>query len=133
MVIEKQRLYLMWILILPMGIFFVYAYWKRMQLVNDNVITVGIVVGCKSRHRGGGGNIIYFQYRINGKDYIESDITDDVTLNLCNNKMINRRIPIVYTKDDYSLAHILLTREAFVNVGLPFPDSLSWLKEAPPH
>nr|WP_295872324.1 hypothetical protein [uncultured Chitinophaga sp.] len=103
-------------------------YWiKSYSLKQHYAITIGKVLRYKENSRGPGGSIDY-SYQVKGNSYQATCDFPEI-YPFGKDSIIGRYFPVAYDTTDVRTSMMLITAKKFKQFSIPFPDSLSWVKQ----
>lgn len=118
-----------WVIILPlvmMAIVYVLSRNEYKDTKNNAVYTSGLVT--KTKYQKGGSYEVYYQFQVGNETYKDSDLIDGCSE--LSNQVEGKIFCVVYNSLNPNQSAILITKEDFKRFGLPFPDSLIWVKQS---
>ena len=71
---------------------------------------------------------INYTYRINGQVYNETRSINKTQLGPAPFYMVGRQFPIIYSPQHLENSKLLVIPGDFNELGIPYPDSLNWVK-----
>jgi hypothetical protein len=106
--------------------YIIYSIMVISSIKKNPEITTGLIVGYKeNRNR----ICLIYEYTVDNKKYTKKDIEEYYNLDF--NLVKNKKIPVVYNKNNHNWSYLLMTPQDFGQLGKPFPDSLKWLLKLP--
>lgn len=118
-----------WVIILPllvMAIAFVLSRNEYENIKNNAAYTSGLVT--ETKYQKGGLYKVHYQFQVGNETYKDSDLIDGCAE--LSNQVEGKRFSVVYNSLNPNQSTILITEEDFKRFGLPFPDSLIWVKQS---
>lgn len=125
---KKNNLYFYIIISLGCIIFFIYIgvrIYKRHNLHSSYIEATGEVYEVTGTWKG--VSIVKYKIKYNSKLFYSSD--EFLLNNEGATKVLNKEFLVVFSPNDSTLTDILMCPCDFEKYNIPFPDSLSWVKE----
>ncbi len=124
---KLKRRYILFFVFWAMVTFSIYMYGKirTNQIEENKQFTYGIITDFD--YVKSGAVVLKYKFLVRNKKYISKDGN---LIKESNYKYFEgKHFPVVYSKKDPNKNYILIFPYAFKASGIPFPDSLAWVKQ----
>ncbi len=127
---ENRELYsfaFLGLIVLALLLYNMYTEYGYRQLAKDPVFAMARITNVVYvSARGGGRYHISYAYRVNGN--IKMETVKYLFVPRANiDTFYDRCFLVAFSKSDNDNKQILITRDDYSKIGLPFPDSLKWV------